>query len=65
MHSGGPARYFDVAETGGRVGFITPLSQHFCESCNRVRVTCTGALYTCLGQEDKHRPARPAAVLAR
>jgi len=51
--SGGPARYFDVQETGGRVGFITPLSQHFCDSCNRVRVTCTGTLYTCLGQEDK------------
>ncbi len=51
--SGGPARYFDVAETGGRVGLITPLSQHFCDSCNRVRVTCTGTLYTCLGQEDK------------
>ncbi|MCI4680820.1 GTP 3',8-cyclase MoaA [Rhodoblastus acidophilus] len=51
--SGGPARFFDVAETGGRVGFITPLSQHFCDSCNRVRVTCTGALYTCLGQEDR------------
>jgi GTP 3',8-cyclase len=51
--SGGPARYFDVAETGGRVGFITPLSQHFCDSCNRVRVTCTGTLYTCLGQEDQ------------
>jgi GTP 3',8-cyclase len=51
--TGGPARYFDVVETGGRVGFITPLSQHFCDSCNRVRVTCTGTLYTCLGQEDK------------
>ena len=51
--SGGPARYFDVAETGGRVAFITPLSHNFCESCNRVRVTCTGALYMCLGQEDK------------
>jgi cyclic pyranopterin phosphate synthase len=51
--SGGPARYFDVAETGGRVGFITPLSHDFCESCNRVRVTCTGTLYMCLGQEDK------------
>jgi GTP 3',8-cyclase len=51
--SGGPARYFDVAETGGRVGFITPLSQHFCDSCNRVRVTCAGALHTCLGQEDQ------------
>jgi cyclic pyranopterin phosphate synthase len=51
--SGGPARYFDVAETGGRVGFITPLSHNFCESCNRVRVACTGTLYMCLGQEDK------------
>jgi GTP 3',8-cyclase len=50
--SGGPARYFDVAETGGRLGFITPLSHNFCESCNRVRVTCTGTLYMCLGQED-------------
>ncbi len=51
--SGGPAHYFDVAETGGRVGFITPLSQHFCDSCNRVRVTCTGAIHTCLGQENQ------------
>ncbi len=51
--SGGPARYFDVAETGGRLGFITPMSHNFCESCNRVRVTCTGELYTCLGQEDR------------
>ena len=50
--SGGPARYFDVAETGGRLGFITPLTHNFCESCNRVRVTCTGTLYMCLGQED-------------
>ncbi len=50
--SGGPARYFDVAETGGRLGFITPLSHNFCEGCNRVRVTCTGTLYLCLGQED-------------
>jgi cyclic pyranopterin phosphate synthase len=50
--SGGPARYFDVEETGGRLGFITPLSHNFCESCNRVRVTCTGTLYMCLGQED-------------
>jgi cyclic pyranopterin phosphate synthase len=50
--SGGPARYFDVKETGGRLGFITPLSHNFCESCNRVRVTCTGTLYMCLGQED-------------
>jgi cyclic pyranopterin phosphate synthase len=50
--SGGPARYYDVAETKGRVGFITPLTHNFCESCNRVRVTCTGTLYMCLGQED-------------
>ena len=50
--TGGPARYYDVQETGGRVGFITPLSHNFCESCNRVRVTCTGTLYMCLGQED-------------
>jgi GTP 3',8-cyclase len=50
--TGGPARYFDVRETGGRLGFITPLTHNFCESCNRVRVTCTGALYMCLGQED-------------
>jgi GTP 3',8-cyclase len=50
--TGGPARYFDVRETGGRVGFITPLTHNFCESCNRVRVTCTGTMYMCLGQED-------------
>jgi GTP 3',8-cyclase len=50
--SGGPARYCDVAETGGRVGFITPLTHNFCEGCNRVRVTCTGTLFMCLGQED-------------
>jgi cyclic pyranopterin phosphate synthase len=50
--TGGPARYFDVGETGGRVGFITPLTHNFCESCNRVRVTCTGTLYMCLGQDD-------------
>jgi GTP 3',8-cyclase len=51
-NSGGPARYYDVAETGGRLGFITPLTHNFCEGCNRVRVTCTGTLYMCLGQED-------------
>lgn len=50
--TGGPARYFDVAETGGRVGFITPMTHNFCESCNRVRLTCTGTLYMCLGQDD-------------
>ncbi len=50
--TGGPARYVEVAETGGRLGFITPMTHNFCESCNRVRVTCTGTLYMCLGQED-------------
>jgi cyclic pyranopterin phosphate synthase len=50
--TGGPARYVRVAETGGRLGFITPLTHNFCESCNRVRVTCTGTLYMCLGQTD-------------
>src|SRR5690348_9869639 len=50
--TGGPARYVRVAETGGYVGFITPLTHNFCESCNRVRLTCTGTLFMCLGQED-------------
>ena len=50
--TGGPARYVRVGETGGRIGFITPLSHNFCESCNRVRLTCTGQLYMCLGQDD-------------
>ena len=50
--SGGPARYMEVRETGGRLGFITPLTHNFCETCNRVRVTCTGTLFMCLGQED-------------
>jgi GTP 3',8-cyclase len=50
--TGGPARYVRVAETGGRLGFITPLTHNFCESCNRVRVTCTGTLYLCLGQDE-------------
>jgi cyclic pyranopterin phosphate synthase len=50
--TGGPARYVRVAETGGRIGFITPLTHNFCESCNRVRLTCTGQLFMCLGQED-------------
>jgi GTP 3',8-cyclase len=50
--TGGPARYVKVAETGGRLGFITPLTHNFCESCNRVRITCTGTLFMCLGQED-------------
>ena len=50
--SGGPARYCEVAETGRKLGFITPMTHNFCESCNRVRLTCTGTLYMCLGQED-------------
>jgi len=52
MNTGGPARYVRVAETGQMLGFITPLTHGFCEACNRVRVTCTGTLYLCLGQED-------------
>ncbi len=51
--TGGPARYFNVKETGRRVGFITPMTHNFCESCNRVRLTCTGTLYMCLGQDDQ------------
>lgn len=50
--TGGPARYVHVAETGRKIGFITPLTHNFCESCNRVRFTCTGMLYMCLGQDD-------------
>ncbi len=50
--TGGPARYVRVQETGGKLGFITPLTHNFCESCNRVRITCTGTLYMCLGQND-------------
>ena len=50
--TGGPARYVRIAETGGRLGLITPLSHNFCEACNRVRLTCTGTLHTCLGRED-------------
>ncbi|MGR3548775.1 MAG: cyclic pyranopterin phosphate synthase, partial [Roseovarius sp.] len=50
--SGGPARYVRLEETGQKIGFITPLTHNFCESCNRVRLTCTGELYMCLGQED-------------
>ena len=52
FRTGGPARYVRVKETGGKIGFITPLTHNFCESCNRVRITCTGQLYMCLGQED-------------
>jgi cyclic pyranopterin phosphate synthase len=53
FRTGGPARYYTVAETGRRVGFITPMTHNFCESCNRVRLTCTGTLFMCLGQEDQ------------
>ena len=52
LNTGGPARYVRIAETGGRLGLITPLSHNFCEGCNRVRLTCTGTLHTCLGRED-------------
>ena len=53
MPGGGPARYVQVAGTSLRIGFITPISQHFCESCNRVRLSVDGTLYLCLGQDDK------------
>ena len=51
-YTGGPSRYYDVKETGKKIGFITPLTHNFCELCNRVRLTCTGKLYMCLGQDD-------------
>jgi len=57
--TGGPARYVRVSETGGKLGFITPMTHNFCESCNRVRITCTGTLHTCLGQEDASDLRRP------
>jgi len=57
--TGGPARYDLVRETGQRIGFITPLTHNFCESCNRVRLTCTGTLYMCLGQDDAADLRRP------
>jgi cyclic pyranopterin phosphate synthase len=62
--TGGPARYVTVKETGGRLGFITPLTHNFCESCNRVRVTCTGRLYMCLGQEDDADLRTPLRALS-
>ncbi|MCB1446593.1 MAG: GTP 3',8-cyclase MoaA [Rhizobiaceae bacterium] len=71
FRTGGPARYVSVEETGGRLGFITPLTHNFCESCNRVRLTCTGTLYMCLGQDDAAdfrdlmRTSDDDAVLAR
>ena len=57
--TGGPARYVRVAETGGKIGFITPMTHNFCESCNRVRITCTGTIHTCLGHEDASDLRRP------
>ena len=57
--TGGPARYVRMSETGGRLGFITPMTHNFCESCNRVRVTCTGTLHTCLGHEDASYLRKP------
>jgi cyclic pyranopterin phosphate synthase len=57
--TGGPARYVSVSETGGTLGFITPMTHNFCESCNRVRITCTGTLHTCLGQEDASDLRKP------
>ncbi|MFQ6553283.1 GTP 3',8-cyclase MoaA [Aestuariibius insulae] len=57
--TGGPARYMRLEETGQKVGLITPLTHNFCESCNRVRVTCTGEIYTCLGQEGKSDLRKP------
>jgi GTP 3',8-cyclase len=57
--TGGPARYVRISETGGTLGFITPMTHNFCESCNRVRITCTGTLHTCLGQEDASDLRRP------
>jgi cyclic pyranopterin phosphate synthase len=62
--TGGPARYVRVEETGGRLGFITPLTHNFCEGCSRVRLTCTGRLYLCLGQEasaDLRAPLRASS----
>src|SRR3546814_174304 len=57
--TGGPARYFDVAETGGRIGFISPLTNNFCDGCNRIRITATGTIYGCLGH-DQHVELRDA-----
>ena len=57
--SGGPARYVRVSETGGKLGFITPMTHNFCESCNRVRITCTGTIHTCLGHEDASDLRKP------
>ena len=62
--TGGPARYVRVAETGGKLGFITPMTHNFCESCNRVRITCTGTIHTCLGHEDASDLRKPLRASA-
>ncbi len=62
--TGGPARYVRVQETGGKLGFITPMTHNFCESCNRVRITCTGTLHTCLGHEDASDLRKPLRASA-
>ncbi|MDB5581421.1 MAG: cyclic pyranopterin phosphate synthase MoaA [Bradyrhizobium sp.] len=62
--TGGPARYVGVAETGGKLGFITPMTHNFCEACNRVRITCTGTLHTCLGHEDASDLRKPLRASA-
>ena len=62
--TGGPARYVRISETGGTLGFITPMTHNFCESCNRVRITCTGTLHTCLGQEDASDLRKPLRASA-
>ena len=61
-NTGGPARYVAVGETGGKLGFITPMTHNFCESCNRVRITCTGTLHTCLGHEDASDLRKPLRI---
>jgi GTP 3',8-cyclase len=63
-NTGGPARYVRISETGGKLGFITPMTHNFCESCNRVRITCTGTLHTCLGHEDASDLRRPLRASA-
>jgi cyclic pyranopterin phosphate synthase len=65
MRTGGPARYVRIAETGGKLGFITPLTHNFCESCHRVRITCTGTLFMCLGQEGSEDLRGPLRASAR
>lgn len=63
-NTGGPARYVRIGETGGKLGFITPMTHNFCESCNRVRITCTGTLHTCLGHEDASDLRKPLRASA-